>query len=92
MAKLTTYVVKHTTLYPGGHAADPGYRWVRAVQGEREFGFYCDPDGSRVRGIESWAGDRFRALSPVNAARRAPDLEAAIAAHLAGEPVSQGEG
>jgi len=83
------YEVTHTTVYPGGHAADPGYRWVavRALDG-RAFGFYCDPDGSNVRRIGTRPADEaasfgFRKLSARNAAARAPDLERAIKAHLA---------
>ena len=83
------YTIEWTVKYPGGHERDPGYRAVRAHTDVRQFSFICDPDGSKPRGIMSrtaYAGENsiksFRALSDDHAAKRAPDLEAAIKAHL----------
>lgn len=80
--------VKHTTKYPGGHAADPGYRWVTVVADlGREYGFHCDPDGSNVRDVQTRARDAksFRKIgpnSPAAGAQGAAELEAVIKAHL----------
>ena len=85
---MTTYTVKRTTLYPGGHAADPGYRSTVVLTADRlrEYHFHSDPDGSSVRGIgtrPASTGAGFRALAPTSAAKRGTDLESAIKTHLA---------
>jgi hypothetical protein len=84
------YTVKHTTAYPGGHAADPGYRSTTVITADqrREYHFHSHPDGSNARSIgtrPASSGVPFRAVTAASAAKRAADLEAAIKAHLAVE-------
>jgi hypothetical protein len=83
------YIVKHTTVYRGGHAQDPGYRSTIVIEGNREYAFLSHPDGSNVRHVETRKADNpafalnFRKVNAGSAAKRAPGLEACIKAYLA---------
>jgi hypothetical protein len=86
------YIVKHTTVYRGGHAQDPGYRSTVVIEGNREYAFLSHPDGNNVRRVETRRADdpafalNFRRVADRHAFKKAPALEAAIKAYLAQYP------
>lgn len=83
------YTITRTELHSGfGTFAD--FRTSLAMSGTGDkFSFLCAPDGAFVRSVRKAARTQdgwrhYRKLSAANEAKRAPQLEEAVKAHLAG--------
>ena len=76
--------VSRTTRYVGGHAQDPGYRFVEAItRAGTVYHFYSDPDGSNIRTKGTM---RVAYKTPKGDWRRLPEVLARPVAIIA-EPV-----